>query len=135
NKEMQHSFIRKAQNKGYDVLVMDSPIVSHLMQKLETENEKIRFARVDSDSIEKLIKKEEEVPSRLSKEQIESLKPLIEEAVEKGKFTVQMENLDSQENPFTVTVPEFMRRMKEMSMTGGGMMGMGDFPEMYNLVV
>ncbi len=136
HKDAQHSFIQRAETKGYDVLLLDSPIISHLIQKLETENEKLRFARVDSDSIDKLIKKEEEVPSKLSEEQIEKLKPVIEKAVNKEKFTVQMENLDSNENPFVITVPEFMRRMREMSMTGGGgFMGMDNMPEMYNLVV
>jgi molecular chaperone HtpG len=136
NKDGQHGFIKKAQNKGYDVLVLDSPIVSHLMQKLEGGDDKVKFARVDSDSIEKLIDKNEEVVSKLSDEQKEKLKPIIEEHVEKEKFTVQMESLDSAESPFTVTVPEFMRRMKEMSATGGGgMMGMGNMPDMYNLVV
>ncbi len=135
NAEMQHSFIKRAEDKGYDVLLMDSPIVSHLMQKLETSKEKISFARVDADHIDKLIAKDEKQVSKLSDKQKEKLKPIIEEAIAKEKFTVQMENLDSTESPFMVTVPEFMRRMKEMSMTGGGMMGMGDMPEMYNLVV
>lgn len=136
NKEGQHSFIKRAESKGYDVLLLDSPIVSHLMQKLETENDKLKFARVDSDSIEKLIEKDETTPSKLTPEQIETLKPVIEGAVESGKYTIQMENLDSSENPFTITVPEFMRRMKEMSQSGGGgFMGMENMPEMYNLIV
>ncbi len=136
NKEMQHSFIQRAEDKGYDVLLMDSPIVSHLIQKLETSNEKLSFARVDADHIDKLIRKDDDQPSKLSDEEKEKLKPIIEGNVQKEKFTVQMESLSSDENPFMVTVPEFMRRMKEMSMTGGGgMMGMGDMPEMYNLVV
>lgn len=135
HKEGQHSFIKKAEAKGYKVLLMDSPIVSHLMQKLETSEEKVKFARVDSEAIDKLIQKDEDLPSKLSEEQKEQLKPLIEENLEQGKFTIQMENLSSDELPFTITVPEFMRRMKEMSMTGGGMMGAGDLPEMYNLVV
>lgn len=136
NAELQHSYIKRAESKGYDVLVMDSPIVSHLMQKLETSKEKIRFTRVDSDHIDKLIEKDEEQPSKLSDKQKEKLKPIIEEAIVKEKFMVQLENLDSADSPFMVTVPEFMRRMKEMSMTGGGgMMGMENMPEMYNLVV
>lgn len=135
NKDGQHSFIKRAEDKGYDVLELNSPIISHLIQKLESENDKLRFARVDSDSIDKLIQKDEEIPSKLSKEEIEKLTPIIEGAVDKAKFTVQVESLDSSESPFIITVPEFMRRMKEMSMTGGGMMGMGDMPEMYNLVV
>ena len=135
NKELQHSYIKRAEDKGYDVLLMDSPIVSHLMQKLETTKEKVRFARVDADHIDKLIEKDEQQPSKLSDKQKEKLKPIIEGAVTGEKYTVQLESLDSAESPFIITVPEFMRRMKEMSMTGGGMMGMGDMPEMYNLVV
>lgn len=135
HKEGQHGFIKRADDKGYDVLLMDSPIVSHLMQKLEMSNDKLTFARVDSDSIDKLIKKDDDQPSKLSEEQINTLKPIIEGNVDKAKFTVMMENLSSDESPFIITVPEFMRRMKEMSMTGGGMMGMGNMPDMYNLVV
>lgn len=135
HKDGQHSFIKRADDKGYDVLLMDSPIVSHLMQKLETSNENLTFARVDSDSIDKLIKKEDDQPSKLSEEQINNLKPIIEGNVDKAKFTVMMENLSSDESPFMITVPEFMRRMKEMSLTGGGMMGVGNMPDMYNLVV
>ncbi len=135
NAESQHSFIARAEAKGYDVLLMDSPLVSHLLQRLETTNEKLSFARVDSDHIDKLIKKEDDQPSKLTAEEIDKLKPIIEGTVEKSKFIVQMENLSSDESPFIITVPEFMRRMKEMSLTGGGMMGMGEMPEMYNLVV
>ena len=136
NKDAQHSYIKRAENKGYDVLLLDSPIISHLIQKYEQENEKLKFARVDSDSIEKLIPKEEETPSKLSKEETEELKKAVEEAVDDKTYTVQVENLDSSDSPFSITVPEFMRRMKEMSMTGGGgMMGMENIPEMYNLVV
>ncbi len=135
HKEGQHSFIKRAKDRGYDVLLMDSPIVSHLMQKLEMSNDKMSFARVDSEPIDTLIKKEDSQPSKLSEEEIEKLKPIIEGAVEKSKYTVQMENMSSDENPFIITVPEFMRRMKEMSQTGGGMMGMGNMPDMYTLVV
>ena len=136
NKEEQHGFIEEAESKGYEVLLLDSPIVSHLIQKLETENEKVKFVRVDSDSIEKLIQKDETQISKLSDEDQGKLKTYIEEIVPKEKYSVQMEALDSKSNPFIITQPEFMRRMKEMQQTGGGgMMGMGAFPEMYNLVV
>ncbi len=136
NKEEQHSFIEEAGTKGYEVLVLDSPIVSHLIQKLETENEKVKFARVDADSIDKLIQKEENQVSKLNDEDQGKLKTIIEDIVPKEKYTVQLEAMDSQSNPFIITQPEFMRRMKEMQQTGGGgMMGMGNFPEMYNLVV
>jgi len=136
NKDAQHSYILAAKDKGYEVLLLDSPIVSHLMQKLETSNEKVKFARVDADHIDNLIKKDDTVISKLSDEEKESLKPMIENAVPKETYTVQLEAMDSNASPFIITVPEFMRRMKEMSASGGGgMMGMGNLPEMYNLVV
>ncbi len=133
--EAQHSFIAKAENKGYDVLILDSPIVSHLIQKLETEKTNLRFSRVDSDTIDNLIKKEENTLSKLSEDQEKALTESIEKNVDTAKFTVKIEKLDSEEEPFSITVPEFIRRMKEMSMSGGGMMGMDNFPEQYNLVV
>jgi molecular chaperone HtpG len=136
NKEAQHSYIQEAKEKGYEVLLLDSPIVSHLMQKLEGSNEKLKFTRVDSDHIDNLIKKDDEKISKLSDEEKESLKPIIEENIPKETYTVQLEALDSNANPFSITVPEFMRRMKEMSQSGGGgMFGMNNMPEMYNLVV
>ncbi|MEQ6124716.1 molecular chaperone HtpG [Pseudotenacibaculum sp. MALMAid0570] len=135
NKDAQHSYIQDAKAKGYEVLLLDSPIVSHLMQKLETSNEKVKFTRVDADHIDNLIKKDDTVISKLSDEEKETLKPMIEENVPKETYTVQLESMDSDASPFLITVPEFMRRMKEMSATGGGMMGMGNLPEMYNLVV
>jgi len=136
NKDAQHSYIQAAKDKGYEVLLLDSPIVSHLMQKLETSNEKVKFTRVDADHIDNLIKKEDTVISKLSDEEKETLKPMIENAVPKQTYTVQLEAMDSNASPFMITVPEFMRRMKEMSASGGGgMMGMGNLPEMYNLVV
>ena len=116
--------------------MLDSPIVSHLLQKLETSKEKIQFVRVDSDHVDNLIKKEETKISKLSDEEKEKLKPIIEEIIPKETYTVQMEAMDSNANPFIITQPEFMRRMKEMQATGGGgMMGMGNFPDMYNLVI
>ncbi len=136
NKDAQHSYIDIAKEKGYQVLLLDSPIVSHLIQKLEADNENITFARVDADHIDKLIQKEEETISKLSDDEKEKLKTSIETVVPKENYTVQLENLDSGAAPFIITQPEFMRRMKEMSATGGGgMFGMGNFPDMYNLVV
>jgi molecular chaperone HtpG len=136
NKDAQHSYIDIAKEKGYEVLLLDSPIVSHLIQKLEADNENVTFARVDADHIDKLIQKEEETISKLSDEEKEKLKTSIETVVPKENYTVQLENLDSNAAPFIITQPEFMRRMKEMSATGGGgMFGMGNFPDMYNLVV
>ncbi len=137
NADEQHSYIQAAKDKGYEVLLFDSPIAPHLMQKLETSKEKISFARVDADHINNLIKKEDTAISKLTDDEKESLKKNVEEAVNDTKFTVQVEDLDSTEAPFLITQPEFMRRMKDMQATGGGggMFGMGGFPEMYNLVV
>lgn len=136
NKEAQHSYIDIAKEKGYQVVLLDSPIVSHLIQKLEADNENLTFSRVDADHIDKLIQKEETTISKLSDDEKEKLKTSIEAVVPKENYTVQMEALDSTSSPFIITQPEFMRRMKEMSATGGGgMFGMGNFPEMYNLVV
>jgi len=136
NEKEQHSYIQEAKEKGYEVLLLDSPIVSHLIQKLEGENEKIKFARVDADFMDNLIKKDDEQISKLSDDEKGKLKEIVEGIVPKEKYTVQLEALDSNANPFIITIPEFMRRMKEMSATGGGgMMGMSNFPEMYNLVV
>ena len=132
----QHSYIDASKEKGYQVLLLDSPIVSHLIQKLEGSKENIQFTRVDADHVDNLIKKDESQISKLSDEEKETLKPIIEEAIPKETYTVQLEAMDSNANPFMITQPEFMRRMKEMQATGGGgMMGMGNFPEMYNLVV
>lgn len=136
NKDSQHSYIEIAKEKGYEVLLLDSPIISHLIQKIEGDNNTMTFVRVDSDHIDNLIKKEETAISKLSDEEKESLKTVLEGFVPKHKYSVQMEALDSNAAPFIITQPEFMRRMKEMSQSGGGgMFGMGNMPEMYNLVV
>lgn len=133
NTEEQHSYIETAKDKGYKVLLLDSPIIAHLIQKLEGDKENIAFARVDGDAVENLIKKEEATVSKLSEEEKETLKPLIETVVPGEKYTVQLEAMDSSSLPFVLTQPEFMRRMKEMQQSGGGMMGA--FPEMYTLLV
>jgi len=133
NADEQHQYIEAAADKGYKVLLLDSPIIAHLIQKLEGDKENITFTRVDGDAIENLIKKEEAVVSKLSDEEKEKLKPMIEGVVPGEKFTVKLEAMDSGGMPFVLTQPEFMRRMKEMQQTGGGMMGA--FPEMYTLLV
>jgi molecular chaperone HtpG len=136
NKEQQHSYIDIAKEKGYQVVLLDSPIVSHLIQKLDADNEKLTFVRVDADHIDKLIEKEDTTPSKLSDDEREQLKGIVENHVPKTNYTVQVEAMESTTVPFMITQPEFMRRMKEMSQTGGGgMMGFGNFPEMYNLVI
>ena len=135
DKEEQHSYIEAAKEKGYEVLFLDSPIVSHLIQKLESENENITFVRVDGDHIDNLIKKDDEQISKLNDNEKDSLKEMLTEIIPKEMFSIQLEALDSKANPFIITKPEFMRRMKEMQKSGGGMFGMGSMPDMYNLVV
>jgi len=136
NKDAQHSYIEAAKTKGYEVLLLDSPIVSHLIQKLESTKENISFVRVDSDHVDNLIKKDETMVSKLSEDEKTALNTVLKEVVPSDKFMVQLEAMDSNSAPFMITQPEFMRRMKEMQQTGGGgMFGMGNMPEMYNLVV
>ncbi len=131
----QHSFIETAKNRSYDVVILDSPITSHLISKLEQKEGDITFARVDADTIEKLIQKEEETPSKLSDEEKEKIKPSIEDALDKERFSVQFESMSETDRPMIITQSEFMRRMKEQQMTGGGNMFGGSLPEMFNMVV
>ena len=136
NAEEQHMYVSKATERGYKVLVLDSPIVSHLIQKLESKTDKLSFVRVDSDSIDNLIKKDEKFESIISESDLKKLKKSFETKLPKEKFIVSFEPLSPSSPPIVITQSEFMRRMKEMSMTGGGpMMGMGNMPESYNFVV
>lgn len=130
----QDSYIKLAKGKGYKVLLLDSPIISHLIQKLESNEKNISFSRVDSDTLENLIKKDEKSISKLDDKQKDKLKGYLEEIIPKEKFTLQLEALDSDTIPFMITQPEFMRRMKDMQATGGGGM-FGNMPEIYNVVV
>ena len=134
NLKDQDSYIRLAKDKGYKVLILDSPIISHLIQKLESTEKNISFSRVDSDTLENLIKKDEKNISKLDDKQKDKLKGYLEEIIPKENFTVQLEALDSSTVPFMITQPEFMRRMKEMQSTGGGGM-FGNMPEMHNVIV
>jgi molecular chaperone HtpG len=136
NIEEQHSFIETAKERGYDVLIFDSPIDSHYINQLESKLENTSFVRVDADTIDKLIKKEDVQPSKITEEEQNKLKPVIESIVPKEKFTVVFESLSEKDAPMIITKPEFMRRMKDMSaMGGGGMNFYGSLPDMYNLVV
>ena len=136
NKDVQHSYIEAAKAKNYEVLLLDSPIVSHLIQKLESTKENISFARVDGDHIDNLIKKDETTISKLDEDQKKELEDVLKEIIPSEKFMVQLEAMDSNASPFIITQPEFMRRMKEMQQTGGGGMNMfGNMPEMFNLIV
>ncbi|MEO1485603.1 MAG: molecular chaperone HtpG [Bacteroidota bacterium] len=135
NLEEQHSYIEAAKAKGHEILLLDSPIIAHLMQKLEGAKENIGFARVDADHVDNLIKKEDTAISKLSDEEKEKLKTELESVVQTG-YAFQLEAMDSSAAPFMITEPEFMRRMKDMQQTGGGgMFGMGNMPEMFNLIV
>ncbi len=138
----QHAYIEEAKNKGYLVLLLDSPIVAHLLQKLEMDHSElsdqkqpVKFARVDADAIDNLIKKDETKVSKLSEDEQNKLKEIVEKNIPAEQFAVQLEPLDSDSAPFIITQPEFMRRFKEMQQTGGAMFGGNDFPGMYNLIV
>ncbi len=137
NKEEQHVYIDAAVNKGYDVLMMDTMLDSHYINHLESKFKDTSFVRVDSDTVEKLIRKEEDQPSKLTEEQIKQLQPVIEGVLPKEQFMVVFENLSEKDAPMLITRPEFMRRMKDMNALGGGggMNFYGNMPEMYNLVV
>ncbi|MBO7201298.1 MAG: molecular chaperone HtpG [Bacteroidales bacterium] len=136
NEEEQHAYIAKAKAKGYDVLLMDTVLDNHFVNLLEQKWKDTRFVRVDSDVVEKLIPKEDSIPEKLSKEEQEKLKPIIENEIDSKKYTVMMESLEETDSPMLITQNEFMRRYKEMSMIGGGGMSFyGEMPESYNLVV
>jgi len=136
NTEEQHSFIETAKERGYEVLVFDSPIDAHFINQLESKLENTSFVRVDADTIDKLIKKEDAQPSKLSEDEQKKLQPVVESIVAKEKFTVVFESLSEKDAPMLITKPEFMRRMKDMSALGGGGMNFyGSMPDMHNLVV
>ena len=136
NSDEEHAYIEKAKAKGYNVLLMDSPLESHFINLLEQKIEKTRFVRVDSDTVEKLIPHDDSIPEKLSKEEKEKLQPIIEGEIDKQRFTVQLESLEESDAPMQVTQSEFMRRYREMAQTSGGGMGFyGELPESYNLVV
>ncbi len=134
NVEEQFGFVQKAKGRGYEVLELDGPLAPHWIAKMEQSYENISFARVDADTLDKLIQKDEEIPSKLSKEDEEKLKPLFEGAINKDKFTVQFESMSSDDAPIIITQPEFIRRMMEQQKMGGGGF-MGAFPDMHNLMV
>lgn len=134
DKENQYSFVKAATDRGYKVLELQGPLVSHWVQKAEMSNENISFARVDADTLDKLIQKDEALPSKLNEEEIEKLKPIFEEVIDADKFKLQFESMSETEAPIVVTQPEFIRRMQEQQRMGGGGF-MGAFPETYNLVI
>lgn len=136
NVENQYPYIQAAKDKGYDVLLMDGILDSHFIQMLEQKFTDSRFARIDSDTIDKLIPKDEVIPSKLNEDECKKVKEMVEMIFDKEKFSVQTESMEQDVQPFTITQNEFMRRMKEMSEMGGGMASFyGDMPEHYNVVV
>lgn len=135
NPEEQFSFVKKAKERGYDVLHIDGPLAPHWIAKLEQTMENISFVRVDADTLDKLIKKTDEIPSKLSKEDEESLKPVFTNSVNNEKYTVQFESMSETDAPIIITQPEFIRRMMEQQKLGGGGGFYGAFPEMYTMVV
>ncbi len=136
NKEEQYSFIDSAKTKGYDVLLMDGQLDTHFINHLEQKLTGSRFVRVDSDTIDKLIQKEESIESKLTQEQQEELTPVFKGPLsESEKFMVIFESLNETDNPMMITQSEYMRRMKDMSELGGGMSFYGTLPDSYNLVV
>ena len=137
DKKEQHSFVKTATDKGYEVLELGGPLISHLISKLESTNSDVQFSRVDADIIDKLIEKEDSNVSKLSEKEQEKLKKMIEEQLDKEKFTVQIQNMSVSDSPVVITQSEFMRRMKEQQQlsSGGGMQMFGSMPESYNLSV
>jgi molecular chaperone HtpG len=133
--EAHHAYIDSALARKYDVLVMNTPLSSHFIGKLEQKIENSTFTRVDGDTIDKLIRKTDDVSSNLTEDQQNELKPVIEGVLPKDQFSVVFEALDENDLPMLVTQPEFMRRMKEMNELGGGMGLYGNLPGMFNMVV
>lgn len=136
NVENQYPYIQAAKDRGYDVLLMDGILDSHFIQMLEQKFTDSRFVRIDSDTIDKLVPKDEVVPSKLNEDECKKVKEMVEMIFDKEKFSVQTESMEQDVQPFTITQNEFMRRMKEMSEMGGGMASFyGDMPDHYNVVV
>jgi molecular chaperone HtpG len=132
----QDGFIQSANKKDYDVLVMDSPIDSHFIQNLESKLEKTQLKRVDADVAEKLIQKEEGYANLLTEEQSKTVKEIFEKAINSKTYSVEVEGLNPEEMPVTITMEEFMRRMKEMAQTGGGAMSFyGSLPDAYKVAI
>lgn len=132
----QHGFIESARSMGYNVLVMDGVLDNHFINTLEQKFENTSFVRVDSEVPDKLIKKDEPMPSKLSEDEQKSIQPIFEEVAGKEHYHVVFESMSETSMPVQITRPEFMRRMKDMSMLGGGGMNyMGSLPDSFNLVV
>lgn len=128
------TFVQSAKKRSYDVLLLDSPIDNHFIGFLEGKEEKTSIKRVDSDSVDKLIAKDEKAEMVLSEAEQTQLKEVFEKSINNSNYKVQLEALSPDEQPVTVVMPEFMRRMKDMGGMGG-MSFMGNFPDSYNVIV
>lgn len=135
--QAQDSFIASAKDRGYVVIEMNSPLTPHLISQIESKDQNLKFKRVDSDVLDKLIEKEENTASLLTEEEKTALKPLFEENLDTKSFNVSFENMSSTEAPVTIVQNEFMRRMKEQSALGGGggINFYGELPDSYTIVV
>jgi len=134
----QHTYVAKASEKGYDVLVLDGQLDTHLINTIESKNPESRFVRVDSDVIEKLIKKDGDHESKLTPSQSDDLTQVFRSQVadnDKARFNVRAENLDEDDLPLVITQSEFMRRMKDMAQFGGGYSFYGEMPDSFDLVL
>ena len=134
DKDEQYNFIDAALQKEYKVVILDTPLTAHLVGKLEQTYDKTKFARVDADSIDKLIEKDEEIPSKLSDDEKEKVKNIFAELVDKEKFQIEVISAGEKENPVIITRPEFLRRMKDMEAVGGAGF-YGSMPESYQLTI
>jgi len=133
--EHQHSYVQAANKKNYDVLVMNSPIDTHFIHHLEMKLEKIALKRVDADVLDKLIEKEDTVKHTLTEEETTKLKTVFEKAINNTNMKVEVESLPAEAFPVTITIEEWMRRMKDMSKLGGGMNFYGNMPDTYKVAV
>ncbi len=133
--EKQDSFIQSANKKDYDVLLMNSPIDNHFINSLEQKLEKTSLKRVDSSVASKLIEKDEQIESVLTEDQAKAVKEVFEKAITRSGYTVEIVGLNPEELPVTVTMDEFMRRMKDMAQMGGGMSFYGNMPDNYKVAI
>ncbi|MES2417580.1 MAG: molecular chaperone HtpG [Bacteroidota bacterium] len=133
--EKQDGFIQSAEKKGYDVLIMNTPIDGHFVSSLEQKLEKTQLKRVDASVANQLIEKDEVLESVLSEEQSAAIKSIFEKAIVKPNFSVEVVGLSPDDSPVTVTMDEFMRRMKDMAKMGGGMSFYGNMPDSYKVAI
>ena len=132
----QDSFIATAKTKGYDVLVLDGPLDTHITSYLEQKGgEKVQLKRVDADVIDKLIQKDEKQELSISEEESKQALSIFEKAISRPDMKVEVDALSAEELPVSVTIDEFMRRMKDMAKTNGGMNFYGNLPDNYKVTV